>query len=77
MTNCVAIDPTPSHQRFDEVLHRARAEFLEMPGLKLTARQAARLLSVDATLCEQVLSALVESRFLTETPKSGFVRNRH
>jgi hypothetical protein len=24
-----------------------------------------------------VLSALVESRFLTETSKSGFVRNRH
>ena len=63
-------DPRP----FNDALRRAKIEFLEMPGLKLTAAQAARLLSVDATLCGRVLSALVESRFLAETSNSRFVR---
>ena len=45
-----------------------------MPGLRLTAAQAARLWSVDSTLCRQVLAALVESRFLVETSNSRFVR---
>ena len=59
---------------FHDALRRARTEFLEMPGLKLTAAQAARLLSVDDALCGRVLSALVESRFLAETPGARFVR---
>ena len=59
---------------FNDALRRAKSEFLEMPGLKLTAAQAARLLSIDETLCGRVLSALVESRFLAETPNSRFVR---
>jgi hypothetical protein len=59
---------------FNEALRRARSEFLEMPGLKLTTAQAARLLSIDQTLCGRVLSALVESRFLAEAPNSRFVR---
>lgn len=59
---------------FNDVLRRAQTEFLEMPGLKLTTAQAARLLSVDEALCGRVLSALVESRFLTETSSARFVR---
>lgn len=61
-------------ESFNDALRRAKSEFLEMPGLKLTAAQAARLLSIDETLCGRVLSALVESRFLAETPNSRFVR---
>jgi len=64
----------PSTEAFMEALRRAKAEFLEMPGLKLTAAQAARLWSVDAALCGQVLSALVETRFLAETSNASFVR---
>jgi hypothetical protein len=64
----------PSTEPFMEALRRAKAEFLEMPGLKLTAPQAARLWSVDSALCGQVLSALVESRFLAETANASFVR---
>jgi hypothetical protein len=60
-----------------EAVRRARAEYLEMPGLKLTAAQAARLWSVDAALCRQVLSVLVESRFLAETSHASFVRADH
>ena len=62
---------------FNDALRRAKTEFLEMPGLTLTAAQAARLLSVDEALCGRVLSALVESRFLAETSNSRFVRADH
>jgi hypothetical protein len=53
--------------RFAEALRRTQAEFREMPGLKLTEAQAARLLSFDSALCSAVLSALVDRRFLTRT----------
>jgi DNA-binding IclR family transcriptional regulator len=43
---------------------RCRCEFLDMPGLRLTARQAARLFGVDPKACKALLEALVESGFL-------------
>ena len=56
--------PRPAHETgpFAQTLRLARAEFLEMTGLKLTVRQAARLWAADQTICNDVLSALVESR---------------
>ena len=59
--------PAVSSDRFAEALRRAKAEFREMPGLKLTEAQAARLLSFDSALCSEVLAALVEQHFLTRT----------
>jgi hypothetical protein len=53
---------------------RARAEFMEMPGLKLTLTQAARLWSMDVPTCAAVLRALVESRFLVEASHASFMR---
>ena len=58
----------------DEVLRRVRAEFLEMPGLRLTRAQARRLWALDAALCDAVLSALVDARFLVESRNASFVR---
>jgi hypothetical protein len=37
---------------------RIRAEFSEMPGLKLTLPQACRLFNVERIQCERVLDAL-------------------
>jgi hypothetical protein len=54
-----------SPERFAEALRRTQAEFREMPGLKLTEAQVARLLSFDTALCSAVLSTLVDRRFLT------------
>ena len=48
----------------DDVLKRLRAEFLEMPGLRLTAEQVQRLCGLERTLCQTVLHALVEQGFL-------------
>ena len=43
---------------------RIRAEFREMPGLRLTLPQAHRLCGEDRRTCEAALTALVEERFL-------------
>ena len=59
---------------FDEILHRARGEFLEMPGLRLTVQQARRLWNLETTICETLLSTLVESRFLVRLQDGAFVR---
>ena len=46
----------------EDLRNRIRAEFREMPGLQLTAEQAARLWHVDAATCTAVLSRLVADR---------------
>jgi hypothetical protein len=45
-------------------LERVRAEFTEMPGLRLTTAQVVRLCSVERTVCQAVLDALVAAKFL-------------
>ena len=40
---------------FSMALRRAQAEFLEMPGLKLTVAQATRLWHFDSALCSALL----------------------
>ena len=57
-----------------DVLQRIRAEYLEMPGLKLTAAQAQRLWNLDPTTCESLLGRLIEANFLLRTRDGGFVR---
>jgi hypothetical protein len=47
-----------------DLIVRCRGEFAEMPGLCLTLAQAARLWNADASLCEQILDALVAAGFL-------------
>lgn len=51
----------------EETLRRVRAEFLEMPGLKLTVPQAQRLWGVDQRTCEAVIEELTATRFLART----------
>jgi hypothetical protein len=52
---------------------RVRAEFLEMPGLKLTVSQAQRLWGMDQPTCEALIDELTESRFLARTRDGAFV----
>jgi hypothetical protein len=40
------------------------AEYVEMPGLRLTLPQAARLWSIDRDTCHSVLASLVDTGFL-------------
>lgn len=53
------------------LLGRIRAEYMEMPGLRLTARQAQCLFGLDGATCAQALAALEDAQFLTFT-RSGF-----
>ena len=53
---------------------RIRAEFLEMPGLKLTVRQAARVFGADPTRVEQFLEDLRAERFLVRDTAGTFRR---
>lgn len=59
------------------MLHRIRGEFLEMPGLRLTLEQAARLWHVDAAVCAAVLGRLVGDHFLMRTRTGAYVRADH
>jgi hypothetical protein len=46
------------------VVERVRGEFNEMPGLRLTPAQAARLWGMDRRACDEILEHLVASSFL-------------
>ena len=56
-------------------LARIRGEYLEMPGLRLTVAQAQRLCGIERELCEAVLSALVDARFLCTKPDGAYARS--
>jgi hypothetical protein len=55
-------------------LDRVRGEYLEMPGLSLTERQAQRLWGLDHEACKTLLEALVRAGFLRRTQHGGYVR---
>jgi hypothetical protein len=49
---------------YEQVFARIRAEFLEMPGMRLTPAQVERLAGVDRSICQAVLEDLVRAGFL-------------
>jgi hypothetical protein len=57
-----------------QTLERLRAEFLEMPGLRLTIIQVHRLCGVELPLCSAVLDALVREDFLCVKPDGSYAR---
>ena len=57
-----------------QVCERVRAEFREMPGLKLTLPQASRLFDIDPLECEQIFTVLVRSGQLS-TDGKAFARS--
>jgi hypothetical protein len=58
----------------DGLLRRIRGEFLEMPGLRLTEAQAARLWGIDLPVCSELLRALIDTRFLFRTRDGAVMR---
>ena len=69
---------TPEQDRpTEEVLRRVQGEFLEMPGLRLTGAQAQRLWGLDTAMCEALLGALVDAKFLFKTRDGAFMRVDH
>jgi hypothetical protein len=58
----------------EQLIALIRMEYLEMPDLKLTLRQAARLWDAPAEPCEAALDVLVLSGFLARTKDGSFLR---
>ena len=59
------------------LIQRVRAEYLEMPGLSLSAEQVQRLCGVNSELCGRVLDALVQSGFLSRRSDGAYGRYRN
>jgi hypothetical protein len=56
------------------MMNRIRAEYLEMPGLRLTFAQVQRLCGVEPGVCEKVLDALVSENFLCIKADGAYAR---
>ena len=61
----------------NDVLQRVQGEYIEMPGLRLTAAQAQRLWGLDRAACDALLGALVDAKFLFRTRDGAFVRSEY
>jgi hypothetical protein len=59
-----------------EALVRIQTEYVEMPHLKLTARQVQRLWSLPNEVCEAALAALLLTGFLVQSSDGAYVRER-
>jgi DNA-binding IclR family transcriptional regulator len=53
-----------STSRHEQILERLRAEYREMPGMRLKLEQVQRLCGIEQPLCTLALEALVEAKFL-------------
>ena len=60
--------------RIDEVLQRIQGEFVEMPGLCVTVAQARRLWGLEREVCDALLGALVDAKFLARTRDGAYIR---
>ena len=61
----------------EQILRRVQAEFVEMPGLRLTEPQARRLWHLEPAECSGILSALVDAKFLFKTRDGAYMRVEH
>lgn len=57
-----------------DLTERVRAEYLEMPGLQLTAEQVQRLCGIERMTCHLVLQELVTVNFLFVRPDGRYSR---
>jgi hypothetical protein len=64
------MNPLPYEQAFE----RIRAEYLEMPGMRLTPDQVRRLSGIDSAVCRLVLDDLVRAKFLRRAPDGSYAR---
>ena len=52
-----------------------RSEYLEDPGLRLTKTEIARRWGLDTLMCDALIEALVDVRFLRRTHAGLYLRN--
>ena len=56
------------------ILKRIRAEYTEMPGLRVTRAQAQRLWGLDEDACAAALEYLMQAGFLGRTANGQYAR---
>lgn len=61
-------------RRLKEALARVQHLFMEIPGVKLTTADAARLSGLDRQVCRELLHNLLETGFLEQRLGGIFVR---
>ena len=61
-------------RKLDDLIHRVRAEYLEMPGLRLKAEQVERLCGIERAICQRVLDSLVRLKVLGVKPDGRYAR---
>jgi hypothetical protein len=57
-----------------QLLRRIKAEYMEMPGLRLTVAQAGRLWGLDPPSCLDLLDRLIGESFLQRRPDGTYGR---
>lgn len=60
--------------RVEGLVARLRREYAEMPGLRLTAAQVARLIGCDSPASRDVVEALLTERLISRTSDGDYVR---
>jgi hypothetical protein len=71
LVSIVDMETSSSNQA---VLERIRAEYLEMPGLRLTVAQVTRLCGVERSTCTMALDSLVDAKFLCLKSDGAYAR---
>ena len=61
--------------RIDRALHRLRMVFLQIPGVRLSLVEAARLTELETHICQILLSALEDLGFLRRA-EDGFYQRQ-
>ncbi len=65
---------TMSPRPYQQAFMRIHAEFAEMPGMRLTLEQVARLAGMERSVCLAVLVDLVRSGFLSVSADGSYGR---
>ena len=61
----------------DQLVHRIRGEFTEMPCLRVTPNQAQRLFGLQRDVCTRILEALREDAVLCRGNEGRYALNRN
>jgi hypothetical protein len=64
MASGLGHSPAMSISPYEQVLERIRAEYLEMPDMRLRLEQAQRLCGIERSICKVALDSLVDEKFL-------------
>ena len=67
LSEAMSPDMRMGSMEFHALVSRVRGEFLEMPGLALTAEQVQRFCGIEPAMCRLVLDMLLQEQFLRVT----------